>query len=60
MKRYLFIVCLFILYSLSGKAQIKVACIGASITAGARIENPEENSYPGQLQSLLVPPLVQL
>ncbi|MDR1723764.1 MAG: GDSL-type esterase/lipase family protein [Tannerella sp.] len=30
-----------------------MACIGASITEGARIKNPQENSYPGQLQSLL-------
>ncbi|MDR0559764.1 MAG: GDSL-type esterase/lipase family protein [Prevotellaceae bacterium] len=33
--------------------QIKIACIGASITEGARIENPKENAYPGQLQALL-------
>ncbi|MDR0864403.1 MAG: family 43 glycosylhydrolase, partial [Candidatus Symbiothrix sp.] len=34
-------------------AQTRITCIGASITEGARIENPKENSYPGQLQSLL-------
>ncbi|MDR3217387.1 MAG: glycoside hydrolase N-terminal domain-containing protein [Dysgonamonadaceae bacterium] len=33
--------------------QIKVTCVGASITEGARIKNPKENSYPGQLQSML-------
>lgn len=34
-------------------AQIKVACIGNSITYGAGIENREVNSYPAQLQVLL-------
>lgn len=33
--------------------QIRITCIGASITEGARIENPEKYSYPGQLQTLL-------
>ncbi len=32
---------------------IKVACIGASITYGARIENREQNCYPAQLQNML-------
>ncbi len=31
----------------------QVTCIGASITAGHGIEVPDENSFPGQLQSLL-------
>jgi len=43
--------------SLTAQAQsggkIKVACIGASITYGARIENREQNSYPAQLQKML-------
>lgn len=33
--------------------KIKVACIGDSITFGARLENPEEDSYPARLQGLL-------
>jgi lysophospholipase L1-like esterase/dienelactone hydrolase len=33
--------------------RIKVACIGASITYGARIENREQNCYPAQLQNML-------
>ncbi|MDR1602116.1 MAG: GDSL-type esterase/lipase family protein, partial [Tannerella sp.] len=37
----------------TANAQTKVVCVGASITEGARIENPKENSFPGQLQSLL-------
>jgi lysophospholipase L1-like esterase len=48
-----FLTCLFLFFSLLNYAQIKVTCIGASITEGACIENPKENSYPGQLQSLL-------
>lgn len=32
---------------------IKVACLGASITYGSRIENREQNSYPAQLQRML-------
>lgn len=32
---------------------IKVVCIGASITYGARIEDREKNSYPAQLQAML-------
>lgn len=34
-------------------SQTKVACIGDSITFGARIENREDNSYPAQLQDSL-------
>ncbi len=34
-------------------AKIKVACIGDSITFGARIENREINCYPAQLGNLL-------
>ncbi|TKG90737.1 hypothetical protein EYV94_23010 [Puteibacter caeruleilacunae] len=31
----------------------KVACVGDSITYGARLKDPGKNSYPAQLQSLL-------
>lgn len=34
---------------------VKVACVGDSITFGAFIEDPEENSYPAQLGKLLGP-----
>ncbi|MBB2144700.1 sialate O-acetylesterase [Pedobacter sp. LMG 31464] len=34
-------------------AQIKVACIGNSVTAGYGLSNPSKNSYPSQLQQLL-------
>jgi len=54
--KYLLLV--FAIYlSLTTKAQpngkIKVACIGASITWGAGIENREQNCYPAQLQKIL-------
>lgn len=50
-KHILSIVVLFFCIQLN--AETRITCIGASITEGARIENPKENSYPGQLQSLL-------
>lgn len=37
----------------SKEGQIKVACIGDSITYGHGVENWAENSYPAQLQKLL-------
>jgi len=33
--------------------KIKIACVGASITYGARIAQREQNSYPAQLQKML-------
>ena len=49
------LICITLLLSLlpAANAQTKIACIGASITQGAGIRHPEENAYPGQLQSLL-------
>ena len=47
------------LYPQNGKASseqqepIKIACIGNSITYGARVENREHNAFPAQLQSML-------
>ncbi len=37
----------------SKKDKIKVACVGDSITFGARLEDPAQDSYPAQLQKLL-------
>ncbi|GAB6012227.1 GDSL-type esterase/lipase family protein [Viscerimonas tarda] len=37
----------------TAQAQIKVACVGASITEGVGAGNHKTNSYPGQLGSLL-------
>jgi len=54
LKLYFFITGLFVLQlSANGQNKIKVACIGASITYGATIENREQNSYPAQLQKML-------
>jgi acyl-CoA thioesterase-1 len=33
--------------------KIVVACVGDSITFGARLENPAQDAYPAQLQQLL-------
>lgn len=35
------------------KARIRVACIGASITFGAGLQNREKHCYPAQLQKML-------
>lgn len=42
-------------FSLQVTAQqkIRIACIGNSITFGARLANPEKESYPRQLQKML-------
>ncbi|MDN5213207.1 GDSL-type esterase/lipase family protein [Fulvivirgaceae bacterium BMA12] len=37
----------------SKKNKIKVACVGDSITFGARLEDPVRDSYPARLQKLL-------
>ena len=37
----------------SAEAQVKVACIGDSITWGFGLDNPATQSYPAQLQTLL-------
>jgi lysophospholipase L1-like esterase/pimeloyl-ACP methyl ester carboxylesterase len=34
---------------------VKIACLGASICAGARLAHPETQSYPAQLEQLLGP-----
>lgn len=55
----LFIFCttfLTMVFAISGfifEKKIKVACVGDSITYGARLDNPGKHSYPAQLQELL-------
>ena len=46
---------LIVLSSCSGfsKSKVRIACVGNSITFGARIENREVNSYPAQLAGML-------
>ncbi|GHU90654.1 hypothetical protein FACS1894155_09290 [Bacteroidia bacterium] len=52
----LILACMVLLaYTTDIHPQIKITCVGASITEGARIKDPKENSFPGQLQSLLGP-----
>ena len=54
MNRIIFLICL--LLSINGKAQVKkerIACIGNSITFGARLTQPETASYPAVLSGLL-------
>ncbi|MDB5288028.1 MAG: hypothetical protein JWR05_2977 [Mucilaginibacter sp.] len=50
---FLFIVVLNLFVNILACGQVKVACIGASITYGATIENREQNCYPAQLQKML-------
>jgi lysophospholipase L1-like esterase/pimeloyl-ACP methyl ester carboxylesterase len=55
-SRY-FMLLLVLLYSMpvfaSPAKPIKIACLGASICAGARLAHPETQSYPAQLGRLL-------
>ncbi|MFH6991768.1 GDSL-type esterase/lipase family protein [Flavobacterium sp. FlaQc-48] len=53
MKKILLIKLLLSFSIWSMNAQIKVACIGNSITSGARVESREVNCYPAQLQNML-------
>lgn len=54
MSTHRFILFLFsVVTSIPLFAQVKVACIGNSVTYGYGIENRETNSYPAQLQQLL-------
>lgn len=39
--------------SLAAAEKVRVACVGDSITYGARLEDPKADSYPSQLQLLL-------
>ena len=50
---FLLLLTVFAEFSASAQSKIKVACVGNSITAGAGITDPQINSYPAQLQSLL-------
>ncbi len=51
MKRFL-ISFIFVLITFLSQAQLKIACVGNSITYGSGIENRDQNSYPAQLQAL--------
>lgn len=47
------LIAVFIVLSMSANAQIRVACIGNSITYGAGIDHRDSLSYPAQLQRML-------
>ncbi|MDP4210193.1 MAG: hypothetical protein Q8928_15380 [Bacteroidota bacterium] len=57
MKAFFKITCILLVgsFAIQGYAQkkIRIACIGNSITAGAGLAHPAQESYPGQLQSML-------
>lgn len=44
---------LFLSVDAYGQSDVRIACVGNSITYGARIKNREINSYPAQLSSIL-------
>ena len=50
---YLLLFTCFVLTKQVNCQPIKIACVGNSITYGARVENREQNSYPAQLGSML-------
>src|SRR4030065_149720 len=53
-KMRIFVLGYVLLFWAAHNAQaVKVSCIGDSITEGANIANPQNNSYPAQLASLL-------
>jgi lysophospholipase L1-like esterase len=52
-NKFLVGIYLMLFISICSFAQIKVACVGNSITYGATITNREHNSYPAQLDSIL-------
>lgn len=53
--RYIKLSILFLLISFSSAAvaQIKVACVGNSVTYGYKLDDPKTESYPSQLQEML-------
>lgn len=53
MKKLIIILVALVCMSAKEDKVIKIACIGDSITYGARIDNREQNSYPAQLATML-------
>jgi lysophospholipase L1-like esterase/pimeloyl-ACP methyl ester carboxylesterase len=50
---FLIIVFLLIQSAVVAQKTIRIACVGNSITFGARLTHPEKNAYPAQLQQML-------
>jgi lysophospholipase L1-like esterase/pimeloyl-ACP methyl ester carboxylesterase len=52
-NHFLIVVLLFIQSAVVAQKTIRIACVGNSITFGARLPHPEKNAYPAQLQQML-------
>jgi lysophospholipase L1-like esterase len=52
-NHFLILVFLFIHVAVVAQKTIRIACVGNSITYGARLPHPEKNAYPAQLQQML-------
>lgn len=53
MKKYILFFSLILIISFQGFTQIRVACIGNSITEGFGLQNPREEAYPAVLNQIL-------
>lgn len=53
MKKRLILFAAMMVATLMGSAQVRVACIGNSITYGSGIQDREHDTYPAQLQAML-------
>ncbi|GAB6011068.1 GDSL-type esterase/lipase family protein [Viscerimonas tarda] len=52
-KTFILFVFAFCLMASVNAKVIRITCVGNSITEGAKLKNPKEESYPAQLQALL-------
>ena len=51
---FLFVICLvYVQESIAQRTKVQIACIGNSITFGARVQNQSSASYPAVLNALL-------
>ncbi|OQP46013.1 hypothetical protein A4H97_31830 [Niastella yeongjuensis] len=52
-NHFLIVVLLLVHSAVIAQKTIRIACVGNSITAGARLAHPEKEAYPAQLQQML-------
>lgn len=52
-NHFLIVILLLIQTAVVAQKTIRIACVGNSITAGAKLTHPEKNAYPAQLQNML-------
>src|SRR5690349_13428625 len=52
-NHFLIFILLFVQSAVVAQKTVRIACVGNSITAGARLTHPEKNAYPAQLQQML-------